>query len=199
MSVMQKQPVQEGGREEAEEMASEAAGEDAAAADAAGPVPMMTEPQLEPSPGEQGLSRVTVLLTVGSSPLPAQAMLCGPDCQDRRQQDHAGCMTPHNNDLIVMLSNRFLEVGQLDMFSAGASEEPTGALGQNWRWRVLTADVLPGCPRRDAIVAPSQASQLSGAVEIRMWSAADAQQQRRVSTAKPEDQPGSSAQHEGGH
>ena len=64
------------------------------------------------------------------------------------------------------------------LFSA-AAEEPKGAMGQNWRWRVLTADVLHACRRRDTIIAPNQASQLSGAVEIRMWSAADAQQQKQ--------------------
>lgn len=81
-----------------------------------------------------------------------------------------------------------------------AAEEPEGALGQNWRWRVLTADVLPACAGRDAIIAPDQASQLSGAAEIRMWSAADAAQQRRrqlSSSVKAEDEPGSSAPHEG--
>ena len=72
-------------------------------------------------------------------------------------------------------------------------------MGQNWRWRVLTADVLPACSKRDTIIAPSQASQLSGAVEIRMWSAADAQQQPQVKPRKVEDEPGSSAQHKGGH
>jgi len=78
-----------------------------------------------------------------------------------------------------------------------AAEEPKGAMGQNWRWRVLTADVLHACPRRDTIIAPNQASQLSGAVEIRMWSAADAQQQKQRSPAESEKEPGSSAQHEG--
>lgn len=70
-------------------------------------------------------------------------------------------------------------------------------MGQNWRWRVLTADVLPACDKRDTIIAPNQASQLSGAVEIRMWSAADAEEQRRRAKAEVKDEPGSSAQHEG--
>ena len=65
---------------------------------------------------------------------------------------------------------------------------------------MLTADVLPACASRDAIIAPNQASQLSGAAEIRMWSAADAAQQRRrqhSSSVKAEDEPGSNAPHEG--
>ena len=82
-----------------------------------------------------------------------------------------------------------------------AAEEPEGVLGQDWRWRVLAADVLPACANRDAIIAPKQASQLSGAAEIRMWSAADAAQQQRQrqhsSSVKAEDEPGSSAPHEG--
>ena len=72
-------------------------------------------------------------------------------------------------------------------------------MGQNWRWRVLTADVLPACSERDAIIAPSQASQLSGAAEIRMWSAADAQQQPRANATEAEGEPGSSARHGGGY
>ena len=83
-----------------------------------------------------------------------------------------------------------------------AAEEPEGALGRNWRWRVLTADVLPACASRDAIIAPNQASQLSGAAEIRMWSAADAAQQRQrqlSSSLKAEDEPGSSSPDEGVH
>ena len=85
-------------------------------------------------------------------------------------------------------------------FVSCAAEEPEGALGQDWRWRVLTADVLPACASRDAIIAPNQASQLSGAAEIRMWSAADAAQQRQrqhSSSVKTENEPGSSAPHEG--
>ena len=60
------------------------------------------------------------------------------------------------------------------------------------------ADVLPDCSRRDTIIAPNQASQLSGAIEIRMWSVADTQQHTRVKAEKSEDESGSSAQHEGG-
>ena len=81
-----------------------------------------------------------------------------------------------------------------------AAEEPEGALGQSWRWRVLRADVLPACG--STIIAPNQASQLSGAAEIRMWSAADAAQQRprqHSNSVKAEDEPGSSAPHEGVH
>lgn len=70
-------------------------------------------------------------------------------------------------------------------------------MSQNWRWRVLTAEVLPACSRRDTIIAPNQASQLSGAVEIRMWSAADAQQQRRSAPVKPENEPSSSTAQKG--
>ena len=70
-------------------------------------------------------------------------------------------------------------------------------MGQNWRWRVLTAEVLPACSRRDTIIAPAQASQLSGAVEIRMWSAADAQQQRRSVPVKSDNEPSCSTQQRG--
>ena len=66
---------------------------------------------------------------------------------------------------------------------------------------MLAADVLPACAGRDAIIAPNQASQLSGAAEIRMWSAADAAQQRRrqqrSTSVNAEDEPCSSAPHEG--
>jgi hypothetical protein len=35
-----------------------------------------------------------------------------------------------------------------------------GILGERWRWRVLSAVLLPHCSRRGEVIAPEQASQL---------------------------------------
>lgn len=102
---MQEPPVRESGRAEAtegtEQLASEPAAEGAATADAAGPVPMVTDTQLEPSSGEAGPQDwASAYYLASTSSLPARAIFCESVCYDRRHRDVAGCMAPHGCALI---------------------------------------------------------------------------------------------------
>lgn len=48
----------------------------------------------------------------------------------------------------------------LGMLGSGADAAAGGVLGQRWRWRLLSAAVLPDYSRREHLLAPAQALQL---------------------------------------
>ncbi|KAK9903582.1 hypothetical protein WJX75_009266 [Coccomyxa subellipsoidea] len=72
-----------------------------------------------------------------------------------------------------------------------------GVLEERWRWRVLSAKVLPHFTRT-TLMAPQQASQLQGAIEMRMWAALDAagedlrREAAQLGSERMEPEPGSS-------
>ncbi|CAL8465259.1 g4794 [Coccomyxa elongata] len=56
----------------------------------------------------------------------------------------------------------------------GGLKEAGGVLDERWRWRVLSAKALPHFSGPAALMAAPQATQLQGAIEMRMWAASEA-------------------------
>ncbi|BDA50233.1 probable mediator of RNA polymerase II transcription subunit 14 at N-terminal half [Coccomyxa sp. Obi] len=75
---------------------------------------------------------------------------------------------------------------------AGPSEErgggvkaAGGVLDERWRWRLLSAKALPHFSGLAALMAPPQATQLQGAIEMRMWAASEAAEAEQSKESHP--------------